>query len=78
MRTLGTEDLHLVWVHDAPERLGVSIYMDTAQPGDSNPHIGVPVAVEPKMHFSHTHMRRHAIKQLRFVSMNRKICRNDG
>ncbi len=41
VRTLGTEDLHLVWVHDAPERLGVSVYMDTAQHSDSNERISV-------------------------------------
>lgn len=41
VRTVGTEDLHLVWVHDAPERMGVSVYVDRAEPGDSNEHISV-------------------------------------
>lgn len=35
VRTCGTEDLHLVWVHDAIERLGVSVYVDKAAPDDS-------------------------------------------
>ncbi len=41
VRTCGTADLHLMWAHDAPERVGVSAYMDTAQPGDSDEHIHV-------------------------------------
>ncbi len=36
VRTVGTEDVHLAWVHDAPERTGVSVYRDEAQPGDSD------------------------------------------
>jgi mannose-6-phosphate isomerase-like protein (cupin superfamily) len=35
VRTVGTTDLHLVWVHDGPERVGQSVYMDGASPGDS-------------------------------------------
>ena len=41
VRTVGTADLHLVWVHDAPERLGLSVYMDSASPGDSADHIQI-------------------------------------
>ncbi len=41
VRTCGIEDLHLVWVHDAIERLGVSVYVDSASPGDSDEHIHI-------------------------------------
>ena len=32
VRTVGDEDLELVWVHDAPEKWGVSEYLDGAGP----------------------------------------------
>jgi len=36
VRSVGCQDLHLVWVHDAIERLGVSQYLDAAAP-DATP-----------------------------------------
>lgn len=41
VRTCGTEDLHLVWVHDAIERVGVSVYVDSAAPDDSDQSIRI-------------------------------------
>ena len=41
VRTCGTEDLHLVWIHDAIERLGISVYLDVAAPGDCTEHIRI-------------------------------------
>jgi mannose-6-phosphate isomerase-like protein (cupin superfamily) len=44
VRTVGSEDLHLIWVHDSIERLGVSVYLDdgqTGQTGQSDQHISI-------------------------------------
>jgi mannose-6-phosphate isomerase-like protein (cupin superfamily) len=41
VRTRGTQDLHLVWVHDAIERVGLSVYVDSAQPSDSDRRISI-------------------------------------
>ena len=41
VRTCGTQDLHLVWVHDAIEKLGLSVYVDSAQPSDSDARISI-------------------------------------
>ncbi len=41
VRTCGTQDLHLVWVHDATERVGMSVYVDRAQPSDSDARISI-------------------------------------
>ncbi|MGI4954052.1 MAG: cupin domain-containing protein [Janthinobacterium lividum] len=41
VRTVGGEDLHLVWVHDAIERLGVSQYLDAAAPDATTERIRI-------------------------------------
>lgn len=46
VRTCGTQDLHLVWVHDATEQVGMSVYVDSAQPSDSDARIDIVRAVE--------------------------------
>jgi mannose-6-phosphate isomerase-like protein (cupin superfamily) len=51
VRTCGTQDLHLVWVHDAIERLGVSVYVDTAGPEDSDEHISIVRLVDQPPHW---------------------------
>ena len=44
--TCGSEELHLIWVHDAIERLGVSVYLDDDQSGHSDQHIRIVPATE--------------------------------
>lgn len=41
VRTVGSEDLHLIWVHDAIERLGVSVYLEEGEQRESDRHIEI-------------------------------------
>jgi mannose-6-phosphate isomerase-like protein (cupin superfamily) len=41
VKTVGSEDLHLIWVHDAIERLGVSVYLEDEASAHSDQHIQI-------------------------------------
>lgn len=41
VRTIGSEDLHLVWIHDAIELLGTSVYLEGAPPAESDQRIQI-------------------------------------